>query len=83
MQPISGYGVAKVLDSTHPDFKKGDLVWGRTGWEEYSLLTNLVLLNKVLHTDVPPTYYMGILGILFFFSSFFFTAHKLFFIVDL
>ncbi|KAL4631926.1 hypothetical protein ACB092_04G014400 [Castanea dentata] len=60
--PISGYGVAKVLDSTHPDFKKGDLFWGRTGWEEYSLLTDLVLLNKVLHTDVPPTYYMGILG---------------------
>ena len=72
MQPISGYGVAKVLDSRHPDFKKGDLVWARTGWEEYSLLTNLVTLNKVLHTDVPLTYYMGILGNLFFFSSLFF-----------
>jgi NADPH-dependent curcumin reductase CurA len=39
MQPIVGYGVAKVLDSGHPNFKKGDLVWGTTGWEEYSLIT--------------------------------------------
>ncbi|KAJ6289553.1 hypothetical protein OIU76_025383 [Salix suchowensis] len=27
--PISGFAVAKVVDSGHPDFKKGDLVWGR------------------------------------------------------
>ena len=38
MQPIIGFGVAKVLDSGHPNFKKGNLVWGRTGWEEYSLI---------------------------------------------
>ncbi|KAL7176719.1 hypothetical protein ACSBR2_030130 [Camellia fascicularis] len=25
--PITGYGVARVLDSRHPNFKKGDLVW--------------------------------------------------------
>ena len=31
MQPIDGFGVAKVLDSGHPIFKKGDLVWGTTG----------------------------------------------------
>ncbi|RVW74706.1 2-alkenal reductase (NADP(+)-dependent) [Vitis vinifera] len=36
---ISGYGVAKVLDSGHPNFSKGDLVWGFTGWEEYTLIT--------------------------------------------
>ncbi|GMY32920.1 2-alkenal reductase (NADP(+)-dependent)-like [Fagus crenata] len=60
--PISGFGVAKVLDSGNPNFKKGDLVWGRTGWEEYSLLTNFETLFKVQHTDVPLSYYMGILG---------------------
>ncbi|KAJ0784202.1 putative oxidoreductase [Helianthus annuus] len=26
--PIGGLGVAKVVDSTHSNFKKGDLVWG-------------------------------------------------------
>ncbi|KAK9287826.1 hypothetical protein L1049_016268 [Liquidambar formosana] len=64
--PISGYGVAKVLDSAHPDFKKGDLVWGMTGWEEYSLITPSERLFKIQHTDVPLSYYTGLLGKLFY-----------------
>ncbi|KAJ6734079.1 QUINONE OXIDOREDUCTASE-LIKE PROTEIN [Salix purpurea] len=27
--PIVGFGVGRVVDSRHSDFKKGDLVWGR------------------------------------------------------
>ena len=61
-QPITGYGVSKVLDSRHPDFKKGDLIWGITGWEEYSLFTSSQGLFKIQHTDVPLSYYTGILG---------------------
>lgn len=61
-QPITGYGVAKVLDSGTPKFKKGDLVWGFTGWEEYSLITNTDSLFKIEHTDVPLSYYTGLLG---------------------
>ncbi|XWS35381.1 hypothetical protein CRYUN_Cryun21dG0121500 [Craigia yunnanensis] len=60
--PITGYGVAKVLDSAHPDFKNDDLVWGITGWEEYSLITETNHLFKIQHTDVPLSYYAGILG---------------------
>ncbi|CBI24730.3 unnamed protein product, partial [Vitis vinifera] len=60
--PITGYGVAKVLDSRHPDFRTGDLVWGITGWEEYSLITTDERLFKIQHTDVPLSYYTGILG---------------------
>ncbi|XP_022733867.1 2-alkenal reductase (NADP(+)-dependent)-like isoform X3 [Durio zibethinus] len=60
--PITGYGVAKVLDSSHPDFKNDDLVWGLTGWEEYSLITETNHLFKIQHTDVPLSYYAGILG---------------------
>ncbi|KAM3750060.1 hypothetical protein ACB098_04G008900 [Castanea mollissima] len=60
--PITGYGVAKVLDSGHPNFKKGDLVWGLTGWEEYSLITTTERLFKINHTDVPLSYYTGLLG---------------------
>jgi len=63
-QPIVGYGVARVVDSRHSDFKKGDLVWGRTiGWEEYSLITTPEYLFKINHTDdIPLSYYTGILG---------------------
>lgn len=60
--PITGYGVARVLDSKNPKFEKGDLVWGFTGWEEYSLITATDSLFKIHNTDVPLSYYTGILG---------------------
>ncbi|XP_022734034.1 2-alkenal reductase (NADP(+)-dependent)-like [Durio zibethinus] len=60
--PLSGFGVAKVLDSTHPDYEKGDFVWGITGWEEYSLITAPDHFFKIQHMDVPLTYYTGLLG---------------------
>lgn len=65
LQPIFGYGVAKVLDSQHPDFMAGDLVWGTTNWEQFSLITTPKNLIKIelSDTDVPLSYYVGILGI--------------------
>ena len=53
------------MDSGHPKFGKGDFVWGSTGWEEYSVLSRLESDNlfKIDHTDVPLSYYTGILGI--------------------
>lgn len=62
MQVIRGYGVGKVLDSGHPDFKAGDYVWGMTGWEEYSLIPSAEHLFKIKYTDVPLSYYTGLLG---------------------
>ncbi|XP_043705165.1 2-alkenal reductase (NADP(+)-dependent)-like [Telopea speciosissima] len=59
---IAGIGVAKVLDSDHPDFKVGDLVWGMTRWEEYSLINTPQVMFKIHNTDVPLSYYTGILG---------------------
>ncbi|XP_030527766.1 2-alkenal reductase (NADP(+)-dependent)-like [Rhodamnia argentea] len=60
--PITGYGVARVLESGHPNFKKGNLLWGITGWEEYSLITAPETCFKIEHTDVPLSYYTGLLG---------------------
>ncbi|KAK3002529.1 hypothetical protein RJ639_022007 [Escallonia herrerae] len=60
--PVVGNGVAKVLYSGDPNFKEGDLVWGMTGWEEYSLITATEFLFKIQHTDVPLSYYTGLLG---------------------
>ncbi|MED6112744.1 hypothetical protein PIB30_064428 [Stylosanthes scabra] len=60
--PIVGYGVCKVVDSKHSGFKKGDLVWGVTKWEEYSVITLTDSLFKIEHTDVPLSYYTGLLG---------------------
>lgn len=60
--PINGFGVAKVVDSGDPNFSVGDLVWGTTGWEEYSLIQQPQKLFKIQHTDVPLSFYTGILG---------------------
>ncbi|XP_050237894.1 2-alkenal reductase (NADP(+)-dependent)-like [Mercurialis annua] len=60
--PITGRGVCKVIDSGHPGFSKGDLVWGMTGWEEYSLITATETLFKIHDRDLPLSYYLGILG---------------------
>lgn len=62
--PLSGYGVGKVVVSGHPNFKEGDLVlaWGTTGWEEYSVIAAPETLLKIQSTDVPLSYYTGILG---------------------
>jgi NADPH-dependent curcumin reductase CurA len=50
--------VARALDSGHPDYRKGDLIW-----EEHSLITETKGLFKIQHTDVPLSYYTGILGL--------------------
>ncbi|KAK9921782.1 hypothetical protein M0R45_030278 [Rubus argutus] len=62
--PITGFGVAKILESGDARFKQGDLVWGLTGWEEYSVInaTKIESLFKIKNTDVPLSYYTGILG---------------------
>ena len=58
--------MAKVLDSEDPNFKEGDLIWGMTGWEQYSIINETESLFKIHDTDVPLSYYTGILGKFFF-----------------
>nr|GMD17747.1 2-alkenal reductase (NADP(+)-dependent) [Ipomoea batatas] len=41
------------------------MVWGMTGWEEYTIITSTELslgLFKIEHTDVPLSYFTGLLG---------------------
>ncbi|KAL9279720.1 putative oxidoreductase [Arabidopsis thaliana] len=62
-QPIEGYGVSTVIESGHSDYKKGDLLWGIVAWEEYSVITPMTHEHfKIQHTDVPLSYYTGLLG---------------------
>ncbi|KAG6400108.1 hypothetical protein SASPL_141596 [Salvia splendens] len=46
------------------NFKTGELVWGFTGWEEYSLIKDPNQLFKVQDKDLPLSYYTGILVLL-------------------
>jgi NADPH-dependent curcumin reductase CurA len=56
------FGVGKVIDSMHPEFTAGDLVWGMSGWEEYTLITQTEYLNKINYSELPLSYYTGVLG---------------------
>ncbi|KAH9321726.1 hypothetical protein KI387_016365, partial [Taxus chinensis] len=60
---IDAYGVAKVIVSNHPEFKEGDLVVGMIGMEDYSIIPGEILLTKIKFTDVPLSYYVGVLGL--------------------
>ncbi|CAM8969141.1 unnamed protein product [Rhodiola kirilowii] len=60
--PIEGYGVFRIVDSDHPDFKRGDVAVGVTRWEEYSLLENTRHMRKIERQDSPLSYHLGLLG---------------------
>ncbi|XP_054817417.1 2-alkenal reductase (NADP(+)-dependent)-like isoform X1 [Prosopis cineraria] len=60
--PINGMGVSEVIDSKYQNLSKGDLVCGRTRWEEYSVINSPESLFKIQHKDIPLSYYIGILA---------------------
>lgn len=60
---MTGDGVGEVVDSSHPDFKKGDLIAGITEWGEYSLIKSTDFIRKIHHDpELPLSYHLGILG---------------------
>ncbi|XP_006645151.1 2-alkenal reductase (NADP(+)-dependent) [Oryza brachyantha] len=59
---IEGFGVARVVDSTHPGFSAGDIVSGMTGWEEYTLIDKPERLSTIQQSDIPLSYHLGLLG---------------------
>ncbi|KFK37749.1 hypothetical protein AALP_AA3G025100 [Arabis alpina] len=63
-EPIYAFGVSKVIDSGHPDYTTGELIWGVVGWEEYTTFTPTPDSHhfKIQHTDIPLSYYTGLLG---------------------
>jgi len=52
---IHGRGVARVIESHHPEYKKGDIVQGQLGWQTHkvSSMTPAEKFFKVKHLDVP------------------------------
>ncbi|KAL6658574.1 hypothetical protein ACP70R_004160 [Stipagrostis hirtigluma subsp. patula] len=61
-EALVNFGVGVVVDSTHPEFDAGDLVWGMSGWEEYTLVAEPESLIKINHPELPLSYYTGVLG---------------------
>ncbi|KAK9141695.1 hypothetical protein Syun_011095 [Stephania yunnanensis] len=51
---IDGYGVGRVVASAKAGFEKGDLVAGVIGWEEYTLVHEGTMLNKLSTREYFP-----------------------------
>jgi NADPH-dependent curcumin reductase CurA len=60
-QPIVGSVIAKVLESQIEDFNPGDIVSGYFPWQE-QFISSGKGLYKIEGTMIPPSYYLGILG---------------------
>ncbi|KAF9131409.1 hypothetical protein BGW39_001839 [Mortierella sp. 14UC] len=68
-KPMSGYGVAEIIESKNPAFPVGFLVSGMTGWEQYSLIPKpFTKLLRVLpkhareSKKIPFSAWVGVLG---------------------
>ena len=58
---IEGGAVGEVVASNHPEFKVGDIVEGRVGWQQYGL-SNGERLRKVDPEAAPISLALGALG---------------------
>jgi len=56
-----GGAVGKVVQSNHPDFRKGDIVEGMFGWQEYAV-TDGKGLRRVDPNAAPISTALGVLG---------------------
>ncbi len=59
-------GIAEVLDSRHPDFHSGDMVFGFVGFQEYTLIGagEFTPFRKLpANLGIPVTAFLGVLGI--------------------
>lgn len=60
-EPLNGGVVAEVVESRTPAFQKGDILLGMLPWATYSV-TSPEGLQKLSVGNIPPSYYLGILG---------------------
>ncbi|KAF9977682.1 hypothetical protein BGZ73_005192 [Actinomortierella ambigua] len=69
--PVIGFGLSRVLESTHPSYPKDSLVLAPVDWAEYSHVFNPELLIEVVLVDRTLPYadkvslsaYHGVLGV--------------------
>ncbi len=60
-QLMVGGAVSQVEASMHDDYQVGDLVFGYTGWQEYTV-SDLTGLTKLQPEMAHPSYALGVLG---------------------
>jgi len=63
---MRAFGFAEIIESRHPDYKKGDRVTGLTGLQEYAIIDDSVRRQFQKVPKIPfvsDTVFLGVLGI--------------------
>src|SRR5437867_4811029 len=63
---MRAFGFAEIIESRHPDYKKGDRVTGLTGLQEYAIIDDSVKRQFQKVPKIPfvsDTVFLGVLGI--------------------
>lgn len=61
-EPIPARVVGEVVDSRHPDFSVGDLVWDFLRWENYTLVRDVTNLRRIDPALGPISHAISVLG---------------------
>ncbi len=61
--PMRSFAVGQVTASRHPDYAEGDIVEGLLGWQTHVVTDGSNIGHKVLETDLPHSYALGVLGL--------------------
>ena len=60
-----GRGVGEVIESRDPDIKVGEIIHGKLGWREYSILKNepYYMIHQMKKTELSPSLGLSTLGL--------------------
>ncbi len=61
--PIDGFSVGEVIESANPRFSIGEMVASGGGWSEHSVFGGRGYIQKIPHSRLPLSYWIGVLGV--------------------
>ncbi len=61
--PIDGFAIGEVIESANPRFSVGDIVATGGGWSEHAIFGGRGYIQKIPHTRLPLSYWIGALGV--------------------
>ncbi len=61
--PIDGFAIGEVIESANARFGVGDIVATGGGWSEHAIFSGRGYIQKIPHTRLPLSYWIGVLGV--------------------
>ena len=61
--PMRSFTLGEVVESNHPDYAPGDLVYGRQGWQEWAVSDGSDIDRKLGPDEEPVTAALHVLGL--------------------